>query len=223
MNKGDLIFLDNPAEYPDPTHILKTEEPYIQATIITPATYLGSIITLCLDKRGVQKDMIYLDEKRVEIIYEMPLAEVLFDFYDKLKSVSRGYASFDYDLIDYRPTDLVKLDILLNANVVDALSQLVFRENATSRARSVCKKLKNEIPRHQFKIPIQGTIGNTVIARETISALRKDVTAKCYGGDISRKRKLLEKQREGKKRMKMVGNVELPQTAFLAILKTDET
>ena len=223
MNKGDLIFLDNPAEYPDPTHILKTEEPYIQATIITPATYLGSIITLCLDKRGVQKEMIYLDEKRVEIIYEMPLAEVLFDFYDKLKSVSRGYASFDYDLIDYRPTDLVKLDILLNANVVDALSQLVFRENATSRARSVCKKLKNEIPRHQFKIPIQGTIGNTVIARETISALRKDVTAKCYGGDISRKRKLLEKQREGKKRMKMVGNVELPQAAFLAILKTDET
>ncbi|MCK4541914.1 MAG: translation elongation factor 4 [Spirochaetales bacterium] len=223
MNKGDLIFLDNPVEYPDPTHILKTEEPYIQATIITPATYLGSIITLCLDKRGVQKEMIYLDEKRVEIIYEMPLAEVLFDFYDKLKSVSRGYASFDYDLIDYRPTDLVKLDILLNANVVDALSQLVFRENATSRARSVCKKLKNEIPRHQFKIPIQGTIGNTVIARETISALRKDVTAKCYGGDISRKRKLLEKQREGKKRMKMVGNVELPQAAFLAILKTDET
>ena len=223
MNKGDLIFLDNPVEYPDPTHILKTEEPYIQATIITPATYLGSIITLCLDKRGVQKEMIYLDEKRVEIIYEMPLAEVLFDFYDKLKSVSRGYASFDYDLIDYRPTDLVKLDILLNANVVDALSQLVFRENASSRARSVCKKLKNEIPRHQFKIPIQGTIGNTVIARETISALRKDVTAKCYGGDISRKRKLLEKQREGKKRMKMVGNVELPQAAFLAILKTDET
>ncbi len=222
MNSGEVVIIDNPSEYPDPSQIEKTEEPVIKATIITPADYLGPIINLCLQKRGTQENMTYLDEKRVELIYEMPLAEVLFDFYDKLKSVSRGYASFDYDLCGYTETNLVKLDILLNSNVVDALSQLVFRDNAVNRARVICKKLRGEIPKHQFKIPIQGAIGSTVIARETISALRKDVTAKCYGGDISRKRKLLEKQKEGKKRMKLIGNVELPQTAFLSILKTDD-
>ncbi|MBN2508718.1 MAG: elongation factor 4 [Spirochaetales bacterium] len=223
LSSGSVEYIDNPANFPDPVKIAQSEEPYIRATIITPTTYVGSIISLCLEKRGVQEHMNYLDEKRVELIYEMPLAEVLFDFYDKLKSVSRGYASFDYELTDYKVTDLVKLDILLNGNIVDALSQLVFKEQAAYRARRVCKKLREEIPRHQFKIPIQGAIGNSIIARETISALRKDVTAKCYGGDISRKRKLLEKQKEGKKRMKMVGNVELPQSAFLSVLKSDDS
>ncbi len=220
--KGDPYMLDNPANFPDPGSIEGSEEPYIKATIITPTEYLGPLMTLCLNKRGVQRDMTYLDEKRVELIYDMPLGEVLFDFYDKLKSVSRGYASFDYEVTEYQRTDLVKMDILVNGDPVDALSQLVFRENAQSRGRLVCKKLRNEIPRQQFKIPIQAAIGGGIIARETISALRKDVTAKCYGGDISRKRKLLEKQKEGKKRMKMVGNVELPQSAFLAVLKTDD-
>ncbi len=175
-----------------------------------------------MNKRGVQRDMSYLDEKRVELIYDMPLAEVLFDFYDKLKSVSRGYASFDYEVTDYQRTDLVKMDILVNSEPVDALSQLVFRESAQRRGRTVCKKLSAEITRQQFKIPIQAAIGGSIVARETISALRKDVTAKCYGGDISRKRKLLEKQKEGKKRMKMVGNVEIPQSAFLSVLRTDD-
>ena len=179
-------------------------------------------MSLCMDKRGIQTNMHYLDERRVEIVYEMPLAEVLFDFYDKLKSVSRGYASFDYTLIDYRGTELVKLDILVNGKPVDALSQLVFRDNAAARARQICRRLRDEIPRQQFKIPIQGAIGGTIIARETISALRKDVTAKCYGGDITRKRKLLEKQKEGKKRMKLIGNVEVPQSAFLAALRSEE-
>ena len=222
LSNGEIVFIDNPLEYPDPSQISQAEEPYINATIITPTEYVGPVINLCLEKRGVQDSMTYLDEKRVELVYSMPLAEVLFDFYDKLKSISRGYASFDYELTGYRVTTLVRLDILINGNAVDALSQLVFRDNATSRARRVCKKLRDEIPRHQFKIPIQGSIGSTVIARETISALRKDVTAKCYGGDISRKRKLLEKQKEGKKRMKMVGNVELPQNAFLSVLKSDD-
>ena len=222
LSNGEKLSIDNPLEFPDPSQIQHAEEPYIKATLITPAEYVGPIINLCLEKRGVQESMTYLDEKRVELVYSMPLAEVLFDFYDKLKSLSRGYASFDYEITDFRPTDLVRLDILINGNPVDALSQLVFRENAAYRARKVCKKLRDEIPRHQFKIPIQGAIGATIIARETISALRKDVTAKCYGGDISRKRKLLEKQKEGKKRMKMVGNVELPQNAFLSVLKADD-
>ncbi|MDR1857954.1 MAG: elongation factor 4, partial [Treponema sp.] len=173
-------------------------------------------------KRGVQTNMTYLDEKRVEMIYDMPLSEVLFDFYDRLKSTTRGYASFDYDVTDYKPTELAKLDILLNGKPVDALSQLVFRGNAYDRARKVCERLRDEIPRQQFKIPIQGAIGSQVIARETVNALRKDVLAKCYGGDITRKRKLLEKQKEGKKRMKMVGDVELPQSAFLAVLKAKD-
>jgi GTP-binding protein LepA len=222
LRSGQELIVDNPMDYPEQEKIEWSEEPYIKAAIITPAVYLGPIMSLCMDKRGVQKDMRYLDEKRVEVIYEIPLAEVLFDFYDKLKSISRGYASFDYELVGRKATDLVRLDILLNGKPVDALSQLVFRSSAPGRARVICKKLRDEIPRHQFKIPVQGAIGSQIIARETISPLRKDVLAKCYGGDITRKRKLLEKQKEGKKRMKMVGNVELPQSAFLAVLKTDE-
>jgi GTP-binding protein LepA len=179
-------------------------------------------MSLCLEKRGMQTNMTYLDEKGVELVYDMPLAEVLFDFYDRLKSTSRGYASFDYDITDYKPTELAKLDILLNGKAVDALSQLVFKGNAYDRARKVCERLRDEIPRQQFKIPIQGAIGSQIIARETVNALRKDVLAKCYGGDITRKRKLLEKQKEGKKRMKLVGDVELPQSAFLAVLKTKD-
>jgi len=222
LKNGEFLSVETPEDYPDPTKILECREPYIKASVITPTEYVGNLMSLCNEKRGVQTDMHYLDEKRVELIYELPLAEVLYDFYDRLKSLSRGYASFDYEILDYRVTDLVKLDIMLNHKPVDALSQLVFRESAVSRARNICKKLKEEIPRHQFVIPIQGTIGSNVIARETISAVRKDVLAKCYGGDISRKRKLLEKQKEGKKRMKMVGNVELPQSAFLSVLKTSE-
>ncbi len=221
LTNGEDYFIDNPLEYPEQMRIDFVEEPYILANLITPSEYVGNIINLCLEKRGVQQTLRYLDEKRVELIYEMPLAEVLFDFYDRLKSVSRGYASFDYEVTDFKPTDLVRLDILVNGQIVDALSQLVFRENSVAKARMVCRKLKAEIPRQQFKIPIQGAVGSTIIARETISALRKDVTAKCYGGDISRKRKLLEKQKEGKKRMKMVGNVEVPQSAFLSVLKSD--
>ncbi|QQO11149.1 translation elongation factor 4 [Breznakiella homolactica] len=222
LKTGESIMVDNPTEYPDEGKIESAEEPYIRASIITPTTYLGNIMTLCMEKRGVQTNMTYLDEKRVELVYDMPLAEVLFDFYDRLKSISRGYASFDYDITDYKSTELVKLDILLNGKAVDALSQLVYKGNAYERARVVCERLKDEIPRQQFKIPIQGSIGSHVIARETVNALRKDVLAKCYGGDISRKRKLLEKQKEGKKRMKMVGDVELPQSAFLAVLKTKD-
>ncbi len=222
LQGGRVITVDNPANFPDPSQIEMTEEPYISASMITPSQYLGNIITLCLEKRGTQKSMTYLDEKRVELVFEMPLAEVVFDFYDRLKSISRGYASFDYQIIGFRETQLVKLDILINGKVVDALAQLVFKGNAYQKARRVCERLRDEIPRQQFKIAIQGAIGSQIIARETVSAYRKDVTAKCYGGDISRKRKLLEKQKEGKKRMKMVGEVELPQSAFLAVLKTGE-
>jgi GTP-binding protein LepA len=219
LNDGTRMLVDSPMDYPEPGTVAQAFEPFIRASIITPDTYLGPMLKLCNDKRGIQKDMIYLDTSRVEIVFEMPLAEVLFDFYDSLKSLSRGYASFDYEILDRRPVNLVRLDILVNGKPVDALSMLVFRGNAEERARAACRQLRNEIPRHQFKIPIQGAIGGTIIARETISALRKDVTAKCYGGDISRKRKLLEKQKEGKKRMKTVGNVELPQSAFLSVLK----
>jgi GTP-binding protein LepA len=222
LKSGEMLKINNPMDFPDPVSIDYCEEPYIAASIITPSEYLGPIMTLCMEKRGVQTSMNYLDQKRVEVIYDMPLAEVLFDFYDRLKSISRGYASFDYEIQGFKPTNLVKLDILVNGSPVDALSMLVFKDSAVDKARHVCKKLCDEIPRHQFKIPIQGAIGSTIIARETISAYRKDVTAKCYGGDISRKRKLLEKQKEGKKRMKVVGNVELPQSAFLAVLKTEE-
>jgi GTP-binding protein LepA len=222
LRSGEELLIDNPTEYPEEGRVEGAEEPYIRASVITPALYLGNIMTLCLEKRGVQTNMTYLDEKRVELVYDMPLAEVLFDFYDRLKSISRGYASFDYDITGYKPTELAKLDILLNGKAVDALSQLVFRGNAYDRARTVCERLRDEIPRQQFKIPIQGAVGSQIIARETVNALRKDVLAKCYGGDITRKRKLLEKQKEGKKRMKMVGDVELPQGAFLAVLKTKD-
>jgi GTP-binding protein LepA len=222
LRSGEEVLVDNPTEYPDEGKIEGAQEPYIRASIISPTGFLGNVMTLCMEKRGAQTNMTYLDEKRVELVYDMPLSEVLFDFYDRLKSISRGYASFDYDITDYKPTELVKLDILLNGKAVDALSQLVFRDNAYDRARLVCERLRDEIPRQQFKIPIQGAIGSQIIARETVNALRKDVLAKCYGGDITRKRKLLEKQKEGKKRMKMVGDVELPQSAFLAVLKTKD-
>ena len=221
LDNGEETFIDNPSEYPQ-GRIREAEEPYIKASIITPAEYLGSIMALCTEKRGVQTNMTYLDTKRVELQYEMPLSEVLFDFYDRLKSYSRGYASFDYDIIGYRPTDLVKVDILINGKMVDALSLLTFKQNSVERARKVCERLKDEISRQQFKIAIQGAIGSQIIARETVNPVRKDVLAKCYGGDITRKRKLLEKQKEGKKRMKMVGDVELPQSAFLAVLKEKE-
>jgi GTP-binding protein LepA len=222
LRNNEEIMIDNPMDYPDEGRVESAEEPYIRASVITPTDYLGNIMTLCLEKRGVQTNMTYLDEKRVELIYDMPLSEVLFDFYDRLKSISRGYASFDYDISGYKPTELAKLDILLNGKAVDALSQLVFKGNAYDRARKVCERLRDEIPRQQFKIPIQGSIGSQIIARETVNALRKDVLAKCYGGDITRKRKLLEKQKEGKTRMKLVGDVELPQSAFLAVLKAKD-
>ncbi len=222
LKDGSEIMIDNPAKYPDPVYIEKTKEPFIKASIILPEQYLGSVISLCIDRRGVQRNMAYMDSGRVELTFELPLAEVLFDFYDKLKSVSRGYASFDYEFLEYRPTDLVKVDILVSGEKVDALSMLVHKERAHQRARRSCERLKDEIPRQLFKIAIQGAIGGKIIARETVSAMRKDVTAKCYGGDITRKKKLLEKQKEGKKRMKQVGSVVIPQSAFLAVLKTDE-
>ena len=222
MRDGSVMRIDNPLEYPDPMRVDYAEEPYIQANIITPTEYVGPIITLCLEKRGVQTQMNYLDTKRVELIYDMPLSEVLFDFYDRLKSISRGYASFDYQVTGEKRTELVRMEILVNGEPVDALSCLVYKGNAQARGRQIVERLQKEIPRQQFKIAIQAAIGGTIIARETVNAYRKDVTAKCYGGDISRKRKLLEKQKEGKKRMKMVGNVEIPQSAFLAVLKTDE-
>lgn len=222
MKNGEVLYIDNPLEYPEVTKIDYAEEPYIRASIMTPGEYVGSIINLCLEKRGVQTNMNYIDSKRVELIYEMPLSEVLFDFYDRLKSISRGYASFDYDVIENRKTDLVKMEILVNGESVDALSVLVYKPNAEKRGRQIVERLQKEIPRQQFRIAIQAAIGGMIIARETVNAFRKDVTAKCYGGDISRKRKLLEKQKEGKKRMKMVGNVEIPQSAFLAVLKTED-
>ena len=222
LQNGDTLFIDNPSEYPDPSRIESAEEPYIKAEIITPTTYIGNLITLCVGKRGEQKSFVHLDEKRVELIFEMPLAEILFDFYDKLKSTSRGYASFDYEVIGFRPTELSKLDFLINGDPVDALSMLVYRQGAYDRARKVCERLQKNIPRQQYKVAIQGAIGGTVIARETVNPVRKDVLAKCYGGDISRKRKLLEKQKEGKKRMRTVGNIELGQEAFLAVLRTDD-
>ena len=221
LDGGVEMMIDNPSEYPE-GKIRGAEEPYIKASIITPSEYIGSLIALCTEKRGTQTNMQYLDEKRVELTYEMPLSEVLFDFYDRLKSYSRGYASFDYEIIGYRDTELVKIDILLNGKSVDALSQLCFKENASTQAHKICHRLKGEISRQQFKVAIQGAIGSQIIARETVNPVRKDVLAKCYGGDITRKRKLLEKQKEGKKRMKMIGDVELPQSAFLAVLKENE-
>ncbi|MEZ4527896.1 MAG: translation elongation factor 4 [Desulfobacterales bacterium] len=221
MNDGQTLIIDNPALYPDPTRIQSTREPYIRAAIIVPDRYMGAVMTLCLERRGMSKNYQYLTSNRLEMIFEMPLAEVIYDFYDRLKSVTQGYGSFDYEITDYRETDLVKLDILINGEKVDALSQLVHRDRAVERGRMACDKLKEEIPRQMFKIAIQGAIGAKIVSRSTISPFRKDVTAKCYGGDITRKRKLLEKQKKGKKRMKMVGQVMIPQSAFLAVLKTD--
>jgi len=220
--KGEEIVVNNPAEMPDPVRIERIEEPYIKAQIITKPDYIGNIMTLCLGKRGILLNQSYLTTTRVELIFEMPLTEIVFDFYDKLKSQTRGYASFDYHPIGRRESDIVKMDILLNGDKVDALSALIHRSRSTDFGRKLCEKLKELLPRQQFQIAIQAAIGAKVIARETISALRKDVTAKCYGGDISRKRKLLEKQKEGKKRMRQIGNVEVPQEAFLAVLKLDD-
>ena len=222
LKNGDEVMIDNPAKYPDPIYIEKSKEPFIRATIIVPEQHVGGVISLCIDRRGTQKEFRYLDSTRAELMFDLPLAEVLFDFYDRLKSVSRGYASFDYEFLEYRATDLAKVDILVAGERVDALSMLVHSDRAYQRARRSCERLRKEIPRQLFKVAIQGAIGGKIIARETVSPLRKDVTAKCYGGDITRKKKLLEKQKEGKKRMKQVGNVSIPQSAFLAVLKTDE-
>jgi GTP-binding protein LepA len=219
--KGEIVEIHNPVGLPDPSKIDRIEEPYIKAQIITKSEFIGNIIKLCIDRRGVFVGQVYLSSDRVELTFEMPLVEILFDFYDKLKSISRGYASFDYFDIGYRETDLVKLDILLNGEKVDALSILIHRNNAYSFGRRMCEKLKNLIPRHQFDIAIQAAIGGKIIARETIKAYRKDVTAKCYGGDITRKRKLIEKQKEGKKRMRQIGKIDVPQSAFLSIFKLD--
>jgi GTP-binding protein LepA len=222
LNNGDEVIIHNPADMPDITRIDHIDEPYIKAQVITKPEYIGAIMTLCMDKRGILINQSYLTEDRVELHFEMPLAEIVFDFYDRLKSISRGYASFDYHPIDYRPGDLVKLDILLNSEQVDAFSAMIHRTKAEEFGRRMCEKLKEIIPRQQFMIPIQAAIGAKVIARETISAIRKDVTAKCYGGDISRKRKLLEKQKKGKKKMRQFGKVEVPQEAFIAVLKLND-
>ncbi|MGC8865608.1 MAG: translation elongation factor 4 [Bacteroidales bacterium] len=219
--RGEEFEVHNPSGLPDPTYIDHIEEPYIRANIITKAEYVGAIMKLCIDKRGTLVNQTYLTTDRVELIVDLPLGEIVFDFYDKLKSISKGYASFDYHISDYRDADLVKLDILLNGDQVDALSTLIHRSNAYNFGRRMCEKLKELIPRQQFDIAIQAAIGSKIIARETVKALRKDVTAKCYGGDITRKRKLLEKQKKGKKRMRQIGNVEVPQSAFLAVLKLD--
>ncbi len=223
LTNGDEIRVDNPLYYPDPGSIDKAMEPYIKTSIMIPERYMGAVMDLCLERRGENARFNYPTPGRIEIQFDMPLAEVLYEFYDRLKTVTQGYGSFDYDLLDYRENDLVKLDILVNGERVDALSQIVHRDRARDRALHACEKLKEEIPRHLFKIPIQGAIGGTVIARSTVAAFRKDVTAKCYGGDITRKRKLLEKQKKGKKRMKMVGSVAIPQSAFVAVFKSDST
>jgi GTP-binding protein LepA len=219
--KGDIIDVHNPSGMPPVTTIDEIEEPYIYAQVISKSEYLGAILKLCIDKRGIMKNQVYLTSDRVEVTFDMPLSEIVFDFYDKLKSISKGYASFDYHITDYRKADLVRLDILLNGEMVDALSTLIHRGHAYDFGRRMCEKLRELIPRQQFDIAIQAAIGAKIIARETVKAVRKDVTAKCYGGDITRKRKLLEKQKKGKKRMRQIGNVEVPQQAFLAVLKLD--
>ena len=222
LTNGEEKLIDNPADFPSNQYIEKCYEPFINALIIVPTDYLGNIISLCIDRRGVQTSLNYLDDRRAEIKFDLPLIEVVYDFYDKLKSISRGYASFDYDFSDFRESQIEKIDILVHGEVVDALSFMSHRSNAEIRGRQIIEKLKYLIPRHMFQIPLQAAIGGRIIARENISALRKNVTAKCYGGDITRKRKLLEKQKEGKKRMKSIGNVEIPQDAFISVLKTDD-
>ncbi len=219
---GEVLMVDNPLDYPDPMEIELAEEPFVKISLISPQEYVGNIMDLAQQRRGEFKDMVYLDANRVELHYEMPLNEIIYDFFDALKSRTRGYGSLDYELIGYRPSKLVKLDILLNGDIVDALSFILFADNAYPRARKICEKLKDNIPRAQFEIPVQAAIGGKIIARETIKALRKDVLAKCYGGDITRKKKLLEKQKEGKKRMRTFGTVSVPSEAFMAVLKLDE-
>ncbi len=218
---GEEITVDNPTNLPPPTEISYMEEPMVKADIMVPTDYVGNVMELCQERRGIFIDMKYMEETRAQIFYELPLNEIIYDFFDALKSRTRGYASFDYELTDYRRSDLVKLDILLNGEMVDALSFIVHKDNAYNRGRKMCEKLKESIPRQLFEVPIQAAIGNKIIARETVKALRKDVLAKCYGGDITRKKKLLEKQKEGKKRMRQVGNIEIPQEAFMSVLKLD--
>jgi GTP-binding protein LepA len=223
LSNGETVTVDNPLYYPDPGSIEKSLEPYIKTSILIPERYMGAVMELCLERRGENSRFNYPTQGRIEILFDMPLAEILYDFYDRLKTVTQGYGSFDYEILDYRENELVKLDILVNGEKVDALSQIVHKDKARQRALHACERLKEEIPRHMFKIPIQGAVGGTIIARETITPFRKDVTAKCYGGDISRKRKLLEKQKKGKKRMKMVGSVAIPQSAFVAVFKSDNS
>ena len=222
LTNGETVYIDNPSNYPDSAVIAEAYEPMVKASILSPSEYVGNIMELCQDRRGVFKNMTYLDETRVEMHYELPLNEIVYDFFDALKSRTRGYASFDYELADYAPSKLVKLDVLLNGEIVDALSFIVHTDKAYARARKIAEKLKDNIPRQLFEVPIQAAIGGKIIARETVKAMRKDVLAKCYGGDITRKKKLLEKQKEGKKRMRQLGTVEVPQEAFMAVLKLDE-
>jgi GTP-binding protein LepA len=213
--------VDNPTNFPDPAEIEYIEEPYVEASIMLPTEYVGTVMDLCQEKRGTMKDMEYINEKRVILRYDMPLSEIIYDLFDQLKSRTRGYASLDYELTGYKKSEMQKLDILLNGEVVDALSFIVHKDKAYNRGRQITEKLKDVIPRHMFEVPIQAAIGGKIIARETVKALRKNVIAKCYGGDITRKKKLLEKQKEGKKRMRQIGNVELPQEAFMAVLKME--
>ncbi len=222
LTNGETVYIDNPTNYPDTAVIASAEEPMVKASILSPSDYVGNIMELCQGRRGIFKDMKYLDETRVELHYELPLNEIVYDFFDALKSRTKGYASFDYEMMGYAPSKLVKLDIMLNGDIVDALSFIVHADNAYNRARRIAEKLKDNIPRQLFEVPIQAAIGGKVIARETVKAMRKDVLAKCYGGDITRKKKLLEKQKEGKKRMRQLGTVEVPQEAFMAVLKLDE-
>ena len=222
LTDGTQIHIDNPSQLPEVQRIESIEEPFVKATIMCPKEYIGAVMEVAQNKRGIYEDMIYLDDSRVSIIYQLPLGEIVYDFFDRLKSVSRGYASFDYELSGYRVSKLAKMDILLNGEVVDALSSIVHKDFAYNRGKALCEKLRKLIPRQQFEIPIQAALNGKIIARTNISALRKNVLAKCYGGDITRKKKLLEKQKEGKKRMKQVGSVEVPQEAFMAILSVDD-
>jgi len=223
LKDGGSVVIDNPQYYPDPVMIDKAEEPFVKASILIPDRYMGAVMNLCLDRRGVNPQYTYPTPGRIEVICDLPLAEIIYEFYDKLKTITQGYGSFDYDLAGYRESDLIKLDILVNGERIDALSMMIHRERSRPRALQICNRLKEEIPRHMFKIAIQGAIGGTIIARSTIPPFRKDVTAKCYGGDVTRKRKLLEKQKKGKKRMKMVGSIEIPQKAFVSVFHSEET
>ena len=222
LTDGSTVMIDNPSNYPDPAVIASAEEPMVKADIYTPPEFVGNIMELCQDRRGNFKNMEYLDENRVDLHYELPLNEIVYDFFDALKSRTKGYASFDYEMMGYQPSKLVKLDIMLNGDIVDALSFIVHADSAYTRGRKICERLKENIPRQMFEVPIQAAIGGKVIARETVKAMRKDVLAKCYGGDISRKKKLLEKQKEGKKKMRQLGSVSLPSEAFMSVLKLDD-